>query len=309
MSTPLRDRNPETIHLVTSRTLNAQLLLRPGADINNMIGSVLARYQEEFKIELFAYVILSNHSHLLLRAPLGNFDEFMENVNREISRRANRLLGRQGKFWHKRYRAQAVLNDKDLEQAFVYVVTNPVKHGAAPHPAEWAGLSSYRQNLSEKPEHFVFMNYSARDPERLKTTHNLTISPLPSLKGLDKEGRRDLLSRLLEERTAELAAERISQGAGFMTAESVRKIDPFSFPQQSRRSPTGECYSKDPETIKKFRREMRDRRRCYDSASVRYRLGDRSVEFPLYTFKPPLHRRPRIRPFTDMPDDHFRAAA
>ena len=46
-------------------------------------------------------------------------------------------------FWSRRYRAQAVLNEADLEKRYLYTVTNSVKHGGAKHSENWLGLCSY----------------------------------------------------------------------------------------------------------------------------------------------------------------------
>jgi hypothetical protein len=42
-----------------------------------VVGAWLAYAAERFGIELYAFVVLSNHVHLLLRAPQGNLADFM----------------------------------------------------------------------------------------------------------------------------------------------------------------------------------------------------------------------------------------
>jgi hypothetical protein len=68
-------------------------------------------------------------------------------------------------------------------------------------------------------------------------------------------------------------------------------------------------YTKDPELRKEARIKERQRRRTYKEASLGYRLGDTGVEFPQFTFKPPLHRKPRRAPFEELTPEAFLNAA
>ena len=52
----------------------------PTAKNTKLIGGIIARYQELLGVEIYAYTILSNHIHLLIKAPRGNSDEFIENI-------------------------------------------------------------------------------------------------------------------------------------------------------------------------------------------------------------------------------------
>ena len=51
---------------VTSRTLHGRFLMRPSAEVNQIILGVLGRAQAKYEVELYAFVFLSNHAHLLL---------------------------------------------------------------------------------------------------------------------------------------------------------------------------------------------------------------------------------------------------
>ncbi len=305
MGRDLRSKDPERFHLLTIRTEQQCFFIRPSKDINKIVGGVIARYQEIFQIEIFAVIVLSNHFHLIARARLGNLDEFMENVDREIARRLNYKHQRRGKFWSRRYRAQLIPNDVDLEEAFLYIITNAVKHGLARHPSEWPGISSYEQTLDEKPRTYPFYHHSEKEEDKKKTYHDLTISPLPAYKDLSKEERTKKLSDLIEARTKRLVEERESKGQGFISPEMVKAADPFDSPSTTNRSPTGTCYSKSFETIRKYRKIEAQRRSSYNLCSMRYRLGELTIQFPDHTYKPPLHRLPRLKRFTPLPEDYF----
>jgi REP element-mobilizing transposase RayT len=73
---PIRNSDPYIYRLITIRTDEARLWMVPSNSVRELIGGIIARYQEIFKVEIFAYCVLSNHYHLLVRALKGNIDEF-----------------------------------------------------------------------------------------------------------------------------------------------------------------------------------------------------------------------------------------
>ncbi|MCB0311399.1 MAG: transposase [Bdellovibrionales bacterium] len=291
----LRNKDPDIYRLVTIRTQGAELLLLPNAQVRKLIGGILARYQEFFGIEIYAYAILGNHIHIVLRAPDSNTDEFFENVNREISRRLNWRLRREGKFWGRRYCDQEILSEDDLLEAFLYVNTNPARHGLIEDSSQWPGLISYNHVLSEAPKRYSFTQYSFAEP--LVTTHRLKISPLPQFKSLKRSCRIKKIRCLLEERQKEIAKERRSEGAGFLGLELLRQQRAGDKPRNISRSNKSACYSKKPELIRGYREALRHRKAQYAEASMRYRLGLKA-DFPCHSFFPPLHRLPRLKPFS-----------
>lgn len=189
MSRPLRNTDPEVYRLITIRTQEARLWITPSSNVKKLIGGILARYQEAFEILIYAYCVLGNHFHLLIKAPKGNTDEFCENVNREIARRLNWKHRREGSFWGRRYDDQVVLSEDDLLEAFLYVTTNPTKHGLLRDSSEWPGLNSFHQAISEKTRQFSFYHYSAPEGGERVSTHGLELSILPQFEGLSKAER------------------------------------------------------------------------------------------------------------------------
>ena len=283
--------------------------MKPNKKVRKIIAGILARYSELLKIDIYAFIFLSNHYHLLIRALQGNADEFEENLNREIARRINWVNHREGKFWARRYDDQPVLNEDDLLEAFLYITTNPVRHGLVNDPAIWPGFSSYEMSATEKSQSYSFEHYSAEEPQDRRTSHSLKITPLPQFAGLSRKKRREKVLELINERTKRLVEERKANGQGFMNLEDILAQDPNDVPRSVSRSPRPHCYSKNPLVIKEYRRHVRDRRNKYIEASARFRLGDLYAVFPEHSFKPPLHRKPRIERFKPLPDDFFKNAA
>lgn len=303
---PLRNNDPSLYRLITCRTREARLWLHPSRNVEKLLGGILARYTELLSIDLYAYCFLGNHYHLLLRAPERNTDEFCENLNREIARRINWKFHREGSLWYRRYDDQEVLCEDDVLRAYLYVTTNPVRHGLVDHPGKWGGLNSYAQSLSEKTRSFTFYCYSEEEEEKRVCRHSIKLSVLPQLKELKKETRQAELSRLIEERTKEYQQERKERGEGFIGMERILAEVPGGLPQQVSRSPRPVAYTRDVTLLREARKRKREREASYREASARYRLGELAVEFPEYSFKPPLHRKPRLERFVLLPEDYFK---
>lgn len=309
MARPIRNFDPTIFRVITIRTLEARLWLALTMNILKLIGGIIARYQEILGIEIYAYCILGNHLHLLIRAPRGNSDEFCENINREIARRINWKFRREGKLWSRRYDDQQVLSEEDLLEAFLYINTNPTRHGLIRDSREWPGLTSFKHALNETDRRFSFYHYSAGEGKEKVTSHFLKLSILPQFAGMSKEERRKLLAELLDRRMQAIADERKGKGEGFLGREKLINIAPGTLPINVSKTPRPQCYTKCAELRREFKKALRMRREYYSEASFRFRLGDLNAQFPQYSFKPPLHRASRLLPFTPLTPDYLKNAA
>lgn len=284
MPRPLRINDPYKLQLVTVRTQAAKLLLRPSRSVNEMIGGVLARYQNMYDIEIFAYTFLSNHYHILLRAPRANLWRFTQAVNREIARRINFQLRREGTVWGRRYDAQMVVQQADQLEALLYVVCNATNHGLVAHPRDWPGLNSFHQLRTGSELVYRFTKYSSNEG---KTQHRLVLSPLPALGFSSLKDQWEVLKQIIQGRLRKLRSARGTKP--FLGKARVLKQQPFSTPTNVKRTNRPTCYTKSPKALQWFRDFYKQLKLQYVEASYKYRCGDRTIAFPPLTFPPPAH--------------------
>ena len=72
----------------------------------------MAKAVQRFDVKLFGMCFMSNHYHLLLSSKdAASLAQFMQYLNSNIARELGRLHNWREKFWSRRYRATAVLDD------------------------------------------------------------------------------------------------------------------------------------------------------------------------------------------------------
>jgi REP element-mobilizing transposase RayT len=94
-------------------------------------GEILTHYR------LHAYVIMSNHVHILI-TPTVSVPHLMNCLKTRTARRANELLGRTGlQFWHNESFDHWCRSDGEFRKIRTYIELNPVKAGLVARPEDW----------------------------------------------------------------------------------------------------------------------------------------------------------------------------
>lgn len=106
----------------------------------------LRRYAEGLDVRLHAYVLMTNHVHLLLTPERPEqASRLMQALGRRYVRYVNEKYGRSGTLWEGRYRACGVHAEDYLLTCMRYIELNPVRAGLAASP-ELYRWSSHRYN-------------------------------------------------------------------------------------------------------------------------------------------------------------------
>jgi putative transposase len=96
--------------------------------------------------ELHAYVVMSNHVHLLLSAQdIAWPSALMKALNQRYTQYFNWRYGRTGSVWEGRYKSCLVQGERYLLICQRYIELNPVRAGMVALPAQYR-WSSYRAN-------------------------------------------------------------------------------------------------------------------------------------------------------------------
>jgi putative transposase len=105
-------------------------------------GALLGHY------ELGAYVVMSNHVHVLL-LPRISPSRLMQSLKGATAREANRVLGRTGEtFWQAESYDHWVRDEKEWERIAAYIENNPVKAGHVQRAEDYGWSSASERKKS-----------------------------------------------------------------------------------------------------------------------------------------------------------------
>jgi REP element-mobilizing transposase RayT len=102
---------------------------------------------ETYRIKLIAYVLMSNHFHLLVQTPQANLSEFMRHFLVTYTVRFNRRNGRTGHVFQGRFKSLLVDEDEYLLPLSRYIHLNPIRTSQfkdADFPTKSEYLKTYR---------------------------------------------------------------------------------------------------------------------------------------------------------------------
>ena len=146
-------------HHVILRGNNRQDIFKATADYQRMLD-LLAEHSKVQGVDIHAYVLMSNHLHLLVTPQQDQaLPKMMQAVGRSYVQVFNKVHGRTGTLWEGRYRSTLIQTDRYLLACMAYIDLNPV-----------------RAHMVAQPEDHVWSShahYTGRRNDRLITPHAL----------------------------------------------------------------------------------------------------------------------------------------
>ena len=282
------------IYFATARCFQGRSLLRPSDETYIVLGGVLARSARLYGVELFAFNFLSNHLHLLVRAPRGNLPQFMQYLLTNTSKKIGALINWQGAFWERRYSVAPVLDDAALLDKVRYVLAQGVKEGLVRRCSEWPGLSSLPLMRDGKPRSFRWFNWTRRCrnavparrrdrlDERWAEPEELQLTVLPIL-GFDRLSN---VRRFVDESVTAIEEQARGTFRAVLGLRRVLRQHPHRRPARLERSAAPRCHT----ALSTLRAEFLERYRAFTdaflSASRSWRLGNLQARFPLAAIRP-----------------------
>ena len=97
-------------------------------------------------IDLHAYVLMTNHIHLLLTAPSKEaLSRLFQSVGRRYVQHFNKRHARTGTLWEGRFKSCLINSERYLLEVYRYIELNPVRAGIVEYPHVYQH-SSYRHH-------------------------------------------------------------------------------------------------------------------------------------------------------------------
>jgi putative transposase len=132
-------------HHIIQRGNNRQAIFAATADYEALLG-MIEEYARKSGVAVHAYVLMSNHFHLLATPETAEgIPQMMQAVGRRYVRYFNQRQGRTGTLWEGRYRSTLIQAERYLLACMVYIDLNPVRAGLAVEPGDypWSSHGHY----------------------------------------------------------------------------------------------------------------------------------------------------------------------
>ena len=110
---------------------------------------------EKWDCEIHAYVLMTNHVHLLMTPNQEeSIAKVMQSVGRKYVRHINGIYRRSGTLWEGRHKASLINAEEYLLTCYRYIELNPVVARMVRAPGEYR-WSSYRRNALDEPNALI----------------------------------------------------------------------------------------------------------------------------------------------------------
>jgi REP element-mobilizing transposase RayT len=116
----------DALYHVTSRGNARQVIFHGDGDRERFLDQLGGRVVS-YGVVVYAFVLMDNHYHLLLRTPRGNLNRFMQRLNTSYALYYRYKHDRPGHVFQGRYKALLVTDDDYLLALSRYIHLNPVK--------------------------------------------------------------------------------------------------------------------------------------------------------------------------------------
>jgi putative transposase len=146
-------------HHVIQRGNNRQAIFNSSADYQTLLG-LLFDNAKKFNVAIHAYVLMTNHFHLLATPQTADgLPQMMQAVGRSYVRYFNDTHKRSGTLWEGRYKSTLIQTERYLLACMVYIDLNPVRAGLVTEARDYP-WSSHR-------------HYTGQHIDKLITPHAL----------------------------------------------------------------------------------------------------------------------------------------
>jgi putative transposase len=137
-------------HHIIQRGNNREKVFLNYRDYEKYI-SFLLRYSEEKRATIFAYCLMPNHIHLLVKPFDGEtLPKMMQGITLCYSKYFNSENGRTGRLWECRYYSTVIDGDQYLWTVSKYIENNPVRAGVVKRSEDYPYSSAKAHILGKK---------------------------------------------------------------------------------------------------------------------------------------------------------------
>ena len=170
MSRPWRIEYEGAFYHIFSRGNEGRAIFY-GDEDRHLFLLTIGEMSERFDVDIFAFVLMSNHYHLLLQTNRANLSRAMQWLGVTYTRRFNIQHGRSGHLFQGRFKSIVVENEAYVVALSCYIHRNPMRAGMVKRleTYRWSSYPSYAYHR-KAPEwlktDLILSFFSGRDPQK-----------------------------------------------------------------------------------------------------------------------------------------------
>lgn len=173
MARPLRIEFAGAIYHVTGRGNEQRTIYFAPADYQTFLEYIRTA-QQRYGIILHAYVLMTNHYHLIIETPAANLSKAMHSILSGYTMYLNKKRERSGHLFQGRFKSILVEKDRYLVELSRYIHLNPVRAQMVERPEDYP-YSSYpwymREQTSDLLTTDLILSLYAKDPRTAKQSY------------------------------------------------------------------------------------------------------------------------------------------
>ena len=144
MARPYRLQAEDCFYHITSRGNGRKKIFLNNTDFEKFLEYIL-KAKERYDFYLLAYVLMSNHYHLLIKTTKPNLSGIMHYINGSYTTYSNVKRRKTGHLFQGRYKSLVIDEDSYFQELTRYIHLNPVRAKMVKNPEDyrWSSYNAY----------------------------------------------------------------------------------------------------------------------------------------------------------------------
>lgn len=261
-----------------------------------------AKFSARYGVRVYALAIEGNHIQGTAHFPNANRSSYMRDFNSCVARAVPRYTPEfpGGRLWGRRFSAEFLPDNDDIEDRFFYTVLQPVQDGLVEKISDYPGYNCFHDAINGIERKFKVVRWGEYNAARrwnvevsvkaFTDTVKLSYARLPGYEHLSQREYAKLMREKLENRRKQIVDKRAAKGLGFVGRERLLKLPRGRRAKNTKRSARHDFRPRILAVCAKRRAKWVawyfDVFFAFKDASKRYRSGEVDVAFPEGTYKP-----------------------
>ncbi len=169
MSRVARMMSGTGIYHVILRGINRQTVFEDEEDFERFIDT-LERYKHISRFELYAYCLMENHIHFLIKEGEESLGNIIKRISSSYVMKYNSKYGRVGHLFQDRFKSEPVENERYFLTVLRYIFQNPLKVKLVDRidKYRWSNYSEYTESVRSEEINFVLRMFYQKEDEAIE---------------------------------------------------------------------------------------------------------------------------------------------